>query len=78
MKSLHRDTSERIHDAQPFIIIPHSKFTNDYVDSSKIITVIFGIVTAEDGDVFTMYSGRECQINYYQLAWYPSLPNICY
>jgi hypothetical protein len=57
LKSLNRDTTKRIHDAQlprtssqkPFIILPHKKFTtNEYVDDLKSIATTIGVVLAED------------------------------
>ena len=56
LSSLNSDTTNRIHDGtlpmtsnqKPFVIIPHSKFTNDYVNSLKRIAVIADIVFDED------------------------------
>ena len=57
LKSLNRDTTKRIHDAQlprtssqkPFIVLPHTKFTNtEYVDALKSIAAIIGVVPTED------------------------------
>ena len=50
------DTTQRIHDAtlprtssqKPFVIIPHSKFTTEYVGSLKHIAAIAGVVLEED------------------------------
>ncbi len=57
LKSLNRDTTKRIHDAQlprtnsqkPFIVLPHTKFTKtEYVDALKSIAAIIGVVPTED------------------------------
>jgi hypothetical protein len=57
LKSLNRDTTKRIHDAQlprtnsqkPFIVLPHTKFTKTkYVDALKSIAAIIGVVPTED------------------------------
>jgi hypothetical protein len=57
LKSLNLDTSKRIHDAQlprtssqkPFIVLPHTKFTEiEYVDGLKSIAAIIGVVPSED------------------------------
>ena len=52
LKSLNRDTTKRIYDAQlprtssqkPFIVLPHTKFTEtEYVDALKSIAAIIGV-----------------------------------
>jgi hypothetical protein len=57
MKSLNRDTNDRIHDAQlpktssnkPFVVLSHSKFTTkEYVDDLQSIAAIFRVVTDKD------------------------------
>jgi hypothetical protein len=57
LKSLNRDTTKRIRDAQlprtssqkPFIVLPHGKFTEtNYVDELKSIAAIIGVVPTED------------------------------
>jgi hypothetical protein len=57
LKSLNRDTTKRIHDAQlprtnsqkPFIVLPHTTFTKTkYVDDLKSIAAIIGVVPSED------------------------------
>jgi hypothetical protein len=57
LKSLNRDTNDRIHDAQlprtnshkPFIVLPHTMFAKtEYVDALKIIAAIVGVVPTED------------------------------
>jgi hypothetical protein len=56
LKALNADTTKRIHDAtlprtstqKPFVIIPHSKFTTEYVGSLKRIAAIIGVVPTED------------------------------
>ena len=54
MKSLNRDTNDRIHDAQlpktsnnkPFVVLSHTKFTTkEYVDDLQSIAAIFRVVT---------------------------------
>ncbi|KAJ2991735.1 hypothetical protein HDV02_003508 [Globomyces sp. JEL0801] len=56
LKALNADTTKRIHDAKlpqtstqkPFVIIPHSKFTTEYVRSLKRIAVIAAVVFEQD------------------------------
>jgi hypothetical protein len=57
LKSLNRDTNDRIHDRQlpktsnnkPFVVLPHSKFTTkEYVDDLQSIAAIFSVVTDKD------------------------------
>ncbi|KAI3634729.1 hypothetical protein MIR68_007110 [Amoeboaphelidium protococcarum] len=57
LKSLNRDTSQRIHDARlpltsrlkPFIILPHKQFTTpEYVDELKSIATIIGVVHTDE------------------------------
>ena len=57
LRSLNRDTTKRIHDAQlprtnsqkPFIVLPHTTFTKTkYVESLKSIAAIVGVVSSED------------------------------
>ncbi|KAH6571513.1 hypothetical protein BASA61_002661 [Batrachochytrium salamandrivorans] len=56
LKSLNADTTKRIHDAKlpqtstqkPFVIIPHSKFTTEYVRSLKRIAAIADVVFEPD------------------------------
>jgi hypothetical protein len=56
LKALNADTTKRIHDAKlpqtstqkPFVIIPHSKFTTEYVGSLKRIAAIADVVFEQD------------------------------
>ena len=56
LEALNADTTKRIHDAilprtstrKPFVIIPHSKFTTEYVGSLKRIAAIADIVFEQD------------------------------
>ena len=56
LKALNADTTKRIHDAKlpqtstrkPFVIIPHSKFTTENVESLKRIAVIADVVFEQD------------------------------
>jgi hypothetical protein len=57
IKSLNRDTNDRIHDAQllktwnnkPLILLPHKKFTTkEYFDDLQSIAAIIGVVTEKD------------------------------
>ena len=56
LKALNAETTKRIHDAKlpqtsnqkPFVIIPHSKFTTEYVGSLKRIAAIANVVFEQD------------------------------